>query len=89
MPNHTYPSIVTMLSDRVMGERQGWILGMVGSAAAMGWGVSSLLSGALGGLGHALPVVAAAALMGMAALAMMSAGSRGSDAAKSVPQKPL
>ncbi|MCF8532384.1 MAG: MFS transporter [Reyranella sp.] len=86
--NIAYPSIVTMLSDRVTGERQGWILGMVGSAAALGWGVSSLLSGALGGLGHALPVVLAAALMSMAALAMMSAGSRGADAAENVPEKP-
>ena len=87
--NIAYPSIVTMLSDRVTGERQGWILGMVGSAAAMGWGVSSLLSGALGGLGHALPIVLAAALMAMAALAMLSAGSQWSDPAESLPQKPL
>ena len=52
--NIAFPSIVTMLSDRVAPERQGWILGMVGSAAAMGWGISSVISGALGGLGHAL-----------------------------------
>jgi hypothetical protein len=54
----------------------------------MGWGVSSLLSGALGGLGHALPIVLAAALMAMAALAMLSAGSQWSDPAESLPQKP-
>lgn len=73
--NIAYPSIVTMLSDRVTPERQGWILGMVGSAAAMGWGISSVISGALGGLGQALPVALAAALMASAALAMTVAGS--------------
>ncbi|MBA4788778.1 MAG: MFS transporter [Rhizobiales bacterium] len=74
--NVAYPSIVTLLSDRVSAERQGWILGMVGSAAAMGWGISSIVSGAIGGLGHALPVVMAAVLMAGAALAMTVAGSR-------------
>ncbi|WP_029005875.1 MFS transporter [Azorhizobium doebereinerae] len=73
--NVAYPSIVTLLSDRVAAERQGWILGMVGSTAAMGWGISSLVSGALGGLGHALPVMLAAGLMAGAALAMTVAGS--------------
>jgi len=72
--NLAYPSIVTMLSDRVPPARQGWILGMVGSAAAMGWGVSSILSGVLGGLGHALPIVLAAVLMAISAVAMTSAG---------------
>jgi MFS family permease len=72
--NIAYPSIVTMASDRVSPERQGWLLGTVGSAAAMGWGISSLVSGALGGLGHALPVVLAAALMVCAGLAMTVAG---------------
>jgi MFS family permease len=72
--NIAYPSIVTMLSDRVATDRQGWILGMVGSAAAMGWAISSVISGALGGLEHALPVMTAAALMAGAALAMTVAG---------------
>ena len=72
--NIAYPSIVTMLSDRVPPERQGWILGMVGSAAAMGWAISSVVSGALGGLGHALPIGLAAVLMGGAAVGMMVAG---------------
>lgn len=72
--NIAYPSIVTMLSDRVTPERQGWILGMVGSAAAMGWAISSVVSGGLGGLGHALPIVLAAILMACAALAMTVAG---------------
>lgn len=74
--NIAYPSIVTMLSDRVTPERQGWILGMVGSAAAMGWAISSVVSGGLGGLGHALPIVLAAVLMACAALAMTVAGAR-------------
>lgn len=74
--NIAYPSIVTMLSDRVAPERQGWILGMVGSAAAMGWAISSVVSGGLGGLGHALPIALAAVLMACAALAMTMAGAR-------------
>jgi MFS family permease len=80
--NIAYPSIVTMLSDRVAPERQGWILGMVGSAAAMGWGISSVISGALGGLGAALPVVLAAALMACAtgAISVLAADWRGATA---------
>ncbi len=73
--NIAYPSILTMLSDRVAPDRQGWILGMVGSAAAMGWTVASVVSGMLGGLEHALPIMMAAVLMAGAALAMTVAGS--------------
>jgi MFS family permease len=72
--NIAYPSILTMLSDRVAPDRQGWILGMVGSAAAMGWTVASILSGMLGGLEHALPIMMAVVLMVGAALAMTVAG---------------
>ena len=72
--NIAYPSTVTMLSDRVPPGRQGWILGMVGSAAAMGWAISSVVSGVLGGLGHALPVGLAAVLMGGAAAVTMVVG---------------
>jgi MFS transporter, DHA1 family, tetracycline resistance protein len=39
----------------------------------MGLGISTVISGALGGLGHALPVMLAAALMAGAALAMTMA----------------
>ena len=72
--NIAYPSILTMLSDRVTPDRQGWILGMVGSGAAMGWTIASVMSGLLGGLGHALPIMLAASLMAGAALAMTVAG---------------
>lgn len=72
--NIGYPSIVTMLSNRVAAERQGWLMGLVGSSAAMGWGISSTISGALGGLEHALPVLLATALMAGAALGMTTAG---------------
>ena len=72
--NIAYPSIVTMLSDRVAPDRQGWILGMVGSAAAMGWAIASVISGVLGGLEHAFPIMMAAVLMAGAALAMTVAG---------------
>ncbi len=70
--NVAFPSIVTMLSDRVANDRQGWILGMVGSAAALGWGISSLASGVIGGWGHDLPVVLAAVLMMLSAAAVQS-----------------
>jgi MFS transporter, DHA1 family, tetracycline resistance protein len=39
----------------------------------MGLGISTVISGALGGLGHKLPVMLAAALMAGAALAMTMA----------------
>jgi DHA1 family tetracycline resistance protein-like MFS transporter len=67
--NVAYPSIVTMLSDRVAADQQGWILGMVGSAVALGWAISSLISGAIGGWGHSLPIVLAGVVMASSALA--------------------
>lgn len=67
--NVAFPSIMAMLSDRAADDRQGWILGMVGSAAALGWGIASLVSGAIGGWDHALPVALAAALMALSAMA--------------------
>jgi MFS transporter, DHA1 family, tetracycline resistance protein len=73
--NIAFPSIVTMLSDRVAPERAaGLEPRMVGSAAAMGLGISSVILGALGGLGHALPGMLAAALKAGAPLAMTMAG---------------
>lgn len=67
--NIAWPSIVGMLTDRVAADRQGWLMGMTGSAGAMGWAVASLLSGAIGGFGHALPVMLAAVVMASTAFA--------------------
>lgn len=78
--NVAYPSIIAMLSDRVADDRQGWMLGMTGSAGAMGWGVASLVSGAIGGFGHALPVGLAAVVMGLTALATAVAARSRADA---------
>ena len=95
MPNHNgvtvnvaYPSIVTMLSDRVSGDQQGWILGMVGSAVALGWAISSLISGAIGGWGHSLPIVLAGAVMALSALAAVVVTASSRDKAPGYRDRP-
>ncbi len=86
--NVAYPSIVTMLSDRVAADQQGWILGMVGSAVALGWGISSLISGTIGGFGHTLPIVLAGAVMALSALATLVVAASWRDRAQGRRDEP-
>lgn len=74
--NIAFPAIVTMASDRVPDDRQGWVMGMTGSAGALGWAISSLLSGIIGGFGHQLPVILAAVVMGLTAFVTLLASRR-------------
>lgn len=71
--NVAYPSIVTMLSDRVAASTQSCLMGCWGRPKRWA-GISAAASGALGGLKHALPVLLGAALIAGAALAMTVAG---------------
>ncbi|OWT61881.1 MFS transporter [Candidimonas nitroreducens] len=64
-----YGAIITLFSNAVGQERQGWILGISISVNAAMWGLASIVSGALSGLGYGLPILLA--LLSLAASAVL------------------
>ncbi len=78
-----YGAIITLFSNAVDSERQGWILGISISVNAATWGLSSIVSGFLGGLaGYWLPFLLALASLAASAWWMMkpAAGARAKPA---------
>jgi len=85
-----YGAIITLFSNAVERERQGWILGISISVNAAMWGLSAIVSGVLGGLaGYWLPFLLSLASLAASALLMMrpqaGAGARAARATE-VPQ---
>lgn len=68
--NLALPSMLTLLSELGPADRQGWVFGLAGSGAALGWGVSAVLAGGLPDLGPVGPLRAAAALLLAAGVAL-------------------
>lgn len=67
-----YGAIISLFSNAVEPERQGWILGISISVNAAMWGLASVISGALGGLvGDWLPFLLALLSLVASALLMM------------------
>ncbi|NQW11375.1 MAG: MFS transporter [Alphaproteobacteria bacterium] len=62
-----YGAIITLFSDAVESERQGWILGITISVTAFAWGFASIISGVLSGYHYLGPMV-------MAFLALIASG---------------
>ena len=54
-----YGAIITLFSDSVESERQGWILGITISVTALAWGSASIISGFLSGFHYLGPMVLA------------------------------
>jgi MFS family permease len=69
-----FASFVTMLSNAVPADRQGWVLGIVGSTAALSWGIASGLAGVLNGFSPAWPILLSTILMALSALGMVLYG---------------
>lgn len=65
-----YAGIVMVFSDVAGKARQGWILGMVGSTAALAWFIASMVAGVLNDFYPMQPMLFAAALMAASAVAM-------------------
>ena len=58
-----FGAFVTLISNAVAPDQQGWILGVVGSAVSLGGVVAALASGALDALTPGLPILLATALL--------------------------
>lgn len=58
----TYTATLTLLSNQMSSEKQGWIMGVIAATTATAWGVGSLLAGALGSGNILLPFLTAAGL---------------------------
>lgn len=69
-----YGAIITMFSNAVSADRQGWILGISISVTAFAWGFSSIVSGLLSGLGYVMPLVMAVAMLGLSSIAIHAVG---------------
>lgn len=52
-----YPTIMTLLSDSVDKEKQGWVLGFAAAAFSAPWGISALLVGPLSNINLTLPLI--------------------------------
>ena len=63
MVSVAYGAIINLFSDAVEEEKQGWALGITISVTAIGFGVISVVSGAISSLHYAAPVVMAVFLM--------------------------
>ena len=59
----SYPNILTMFSQQVSDEEQGWVMGVNGSMMALSFGLSTLASGYLVSVNESLPLWIAAAGM--------------------------
>lgn len=67
-----YGAIITLFSDAVDEERQGWVLGITISTGALAWGSSSIIAGLLSGMNYLAPFALAFACMLGSAIAAMT-----------------
>ena len=58
-----YSTIITIFSDQVDAQSQGWVMGITGSIMAFVWAVNALLIGVLATWSIKLPIYAAAACL--------------------------
>ncbi len=56
----SYTMLLTLFSNAVGEEQQGWVMGVTGSVAAASWTIAGLIAGPLGYLQITLPFLAAA-----------------------------
>jgi hypothetical protein len=59
----SYTSALTLLSNLVNRDEQGWIMGIATSVSAAAWGITGFLSGPLAMIGVHTPFVVAALMM--------------------------
>jgi len=64
-----YSTILTIFSDQVGQNEQGWVMGVTGSIMALAFGINSLLTGLLAQYGAALPI--ALSVVGLSASGLL------------------
>ncbi len=67
-----YTGMLTLFSNRVGDDKQGWVMGMSSAIASLAWGVMALLAGALSNYNPALPLWFSGALLVVCTLAMLA-----------------
>ncbi len=66
----SYPSILTLFSNQVSAESQGWIMGITGSISAFVWAVNGVIVGVLAALSVVYPLYVSAIALFLSALMM-------------------
>jgi len=62
------PTVMSLFSDTVDKDSQGWVMGVMGSIMALVWGINGVVVGALSSWGAALPIYVAALFLLLSAL---------------------
>lgn len=65
-----YSVILTIFSNQVSAERQGWIMGITGSIMAFAFGISAIVVGMLADLGPRVPILVTVIGLGLSAIMM-------------------
>ncbi|HSW93608.1 MAG TPA: MFS transporter [Gammaproteobacteria bacterium] len=65
-----YSAILTIFSNQVDADSQGWIMGITGSIMAFAFGLNGLLVGLLASVGPKMPMIVTAACLTLAAVLM-------------------
>lgn len=65
-----YSSIITIFSNQVSADSQGWVMGVTGSIMALVFGLVGILVGMLAALNVRLPLIIAIVCLGLAAVLM-------------------
>ncbi len=58
-----YVALLTLFSDSVDKNSQGWVMGVFAAMAAVAWGVAGIFSGILGAFGLSVPFIVAGILL--------------------------
>ncbi len=64
----SYSSLLTMFSNQVDADSQGWVMGITGSIMALGFGIDGLIVGVLSTMSVVLPIFIAAFGVGLSAV---------------------
>lgn len=64
----SYSCIVTLFSNEVESDKQGWVMGITGSIMAFVWGVNGVVVGVFALWSASLPILLAAIVLGLTAI---------------------
>ena len=67
----SYSTLLSVFSDQVGENEQGWVMGVTGSIMALSFGLTTFLTGLLASMGIAVPMLLSVFCLFLAALAML------------------
>ena len=74
-----YSTIITLFSNQVGADEQGWVMGVTGAIMALCFGLSALLTGYLANFGAQVPIYLAFAGLGVSGMMMLFVRAGGVD----------